>query len=105
MNKKKVRISVLLALISSCVFAQEKEIIASQQELDEVVVSDSKFALAKEKSGKVITNITAKELLNRPGQSVATILNTIAGIEINGNQSAAGKNLGRYYHFCFGVIQ
>ena len=96
MNKKKVRISVLLALISSCVFAQEKEIIASQQELDEVVVSDSKFALAKEKSGKVITNITAKELLNRPGQSVATILNTVAGIEINGNQSAAGKNLGYY---------
>lgn len=96
MNKKKVRISVLFALISSCVFAQDKETIASQQELDEVVVSDSKFALAKEKSGKVITNITAKELQNRPGQSVATILNTVAGVEINGNQSAPGKNLGYY---------
>lgn len=96
MNKKKVRISVLLALISSCVFAQEKEIVASQQELDEVVVSDSKFALAKEKSGKVVTKITAEDLKNKPGQSIAAILNTVTGVEINGNQSAAGKNLGYY---------
>lgn len=96
MNKKKVRISVLLALISSCVFAQEKEIIASQQELDEVVVSDSKFALAKEKSGKVIVKITAAELEKKSGQSLATVLSAVAGLEINGNQSSAGKNLGYY---------
>ena len=61
------------------------------QELEEVVVSDSKFALAKEKSGKVITKITAEELKNRPGQSIAAILNTVAGVEINGNQSAGVK--------------
>jgi vitamin B12 transporter len=61
-----------------------------------VVVSDSKFALPKEKSGKVITKITAEELKNKPGQSIAAILNTVAGVEINGNQSAAGKNLGYY---------
>jgi len=82
--------------VSACAFAQEKENVASKQELEEVVVSDSKFALPKEKSGKVITKITAEELKNKPGQSIAAILNTVAGVEINGNQSAAGKNLGYY---------
>ena len=96
MNKKNVRISALFVLVSACAFAQEKENVASKQELQEVVVSDSKFALAKEKSGKVITKITTEELKNRPGQSIAAILNTVAGVEINGNQSAAGKNLGYY---------
>jgi len=96
MNKKIVRISALFVLVSACAFAQEKENVASKQELEEVVVSDSKFALAKEKSGKVITKITAEELKNKPGQSIAAILNTAAGVEINGNQSAAGKNLGYY---------
>ena len=52
--------------------------------------------MAKEKSGKVITKITTEDLRNKPGQSIATILNTVAGVEINGSQSAVGKNLGYY---------
>ena len=96
MNKKNVRISALFVLVSACAFAQEKENANSQNELQEVVVSDSKFALAKEKSGKVISKITAEDLKNRPGQSIAAVLNTVAGLEINGNQSVAGKNLGSY---------
>ncbi|MFV8370136.1 TonB-dependent receptor plug domain-containing protein [Flavobacterium sp. LB2R40] len=96
MNKKIVRISALCVLMSTCAFAQQNEVISTQDELSEVVVSDSKFALAKEKSGKVITKITAEDLKNKAGQSIATILSTVAGLEINGNQSAAGKNLGYY---------
>jgi vitamin B12 transporter len=96
MNKKNVRISALCVLISACAFAQQKESVASKNELEEVVISDSKFALAKEKSGKVIAQITAEDLKNKWGQSVATVLNSVAGVEINGNQSAAGKNLGYY---------
>jgi len=82
--------------MTNCVFAQQKDSIASKTELDEVVISDSKFALPKEKSGKVITKITSEDLKMKQGQSVATILNTVAGVEINGGQSAAGKNLGYY---------
>lgn len=97
MNKKIVRISALFVLISTCAFAQKKEVILPiGNELDEVVISDSKFALAKEKSGKVIVKITADDLKKRPGQSVATILSTVAGVEVNGNQSGAGKNLNYY---------
>lgn len=97
MNNKIVRVSALFVLMGSCVFAQQKNSDASNKtELDEVVVSDSKFALAKEKSGKVITKITSEDLKMKEGQSVAAILNSVAGVEINGSQSAAGKNLGLY---------
>lgn len=96
MNNKIVRIGALFVLMTNCVFAQQKDSIASKTQLDEVVISDSKFALAKEKSGKVITKITAEDLKKKEGQSIATILNSVAGVEINGNQSVAGKNLGYY---------
>ena len=96
MNKKIVRASALFVLIASCAFAQEKDTISSRNELKEVVITDSKFALPKEKSGKVITKITAEDLKNKEGQSVAFILNSVAGVEINGSQSVAGKNLGYY---------
>ncbi|MBC7845973.1 MAG: TonB-dependent receptor [Flavobacterium sp.] len=82
--------------MTNCVFAQQKDSNASKTELDEVVISDSKFALPKEKSGKVITKITSEDLKMKEGQSVATILNSVTGVEINGSQSAAGKNLGYY---------
>ncbi len=96
MNKKIVRISALCVLIGASVFAQKKGEIAAPNELNEVVISDSKFALPKEKSGKVIVKITAADLAKKEGQSLATVLSTVAGVEINGNQSNAGRNLGVY---------
>ncbi len=96
MNNKIVRISALLALFTTCAFAQQKDSLSTKNELKEVVVSDSKFALAKEKSGKVITKITAQELKKNAGQNLLTILSTKAGVEINGNQNGAGKNVGYF---------
>jgi len=97
MNKKIVRISALFVLVSACAFAQKKGVVLPvANELEEVVVSDSKFELPKEKSGKVIVKITSDDLKKRPGQSIAEVLSTVAGVEINGNQSSAGKNLGYY---------
>ena len=66
------------------------------QKLEEVVITDSKFKLRKENSGKVITKITQEELKNMSGKSVAEIINTTAGIEINGARSNAGQNLAYY---------
>ncbi len=96
MNNKIVRFSALFVLMTNCVFAQQKDSITSPTPLEEVVISDSKFALAKEKSGKVITKITSDDLKRREGQSIAGVLNSVAGVEINGSQSVAGKNLGYY---------
>lgn len=96
MNNKIVCIGALFVLMTGSAFAQQKDSIASNTQLDEVVISDSKFALAKEKSGKVITKITSEDLKKKEGQSVATVLNQVVGLEINGSQSVAGKNLGYY---------
>lgn len=95
MNKKSIRISAFLALVTSCGYAQVKDSVRVNQ-LDEVVISDTKFVQSKEKSGKVIAKITAAELQKKSGLSLANVLNTVAGVEINGNQSANGKNLGYY---------
>lgn len=92
MNKKIIRFSAIALLFVGNIYAQEKE----STQLDEVVVSDSKFALPKEKSGKVIVKITSEDLKQKSGQSVATVLSTVAGVEINGNQSRNGKDLGLY---------
>lgn len=87
-----IRFSVFTLLLALNTYAQEP----TPKQLDEVVISDSKFALPKEKSGKVIVKINAAELAKKAGQSVATILSTVVGLEVNGNQSSAGKNLGYY---------
>ena len=87
-----IRFSAFSLLLAMNTYAQEPTL----NQLDEVVISDSKFALPKEKSGKVIVKINAAELAKKPGQSVATILSTVVGLEVNGNQSSAGKNLGYY---------
>lgn len=95
MNKNFIRFSAFMALVTTCGYAQEQDSTKVNQ-LQEVVISDTKFAQSKEKSGKVITKISAAELQKKSGQSLATILSSVAGVEINGNQSANGKNLGYY---------
>ena len=64
--------------------------------LDEIVLTDSRFELKRENSGRVITKITSKELDQLQGQSIAQIINRTAGIEINGVRSNAGQNLAYY---------
>ncbi len=112
MNNKKVRFCALFIVLSASVFSQQKEISApipnskvdfkdrvvgiSIVKLDDVVVSDSKFELAKEKASKIIVKIKADDLAKKSGQSLASVLSSVVGLEINGNQSASGKNMGCY---------
>ena len=112
MNNKKVRFCALFIVLSASVFSQQKEISApipnskvdfkdrvvgiSIVKLGDVVVSDSKFELAKEKASKIIVKIKADDLAKKSGQSLASVLSSVVGLEINGNQSASGKNMGCY---------
>jgi vitamin B12 transporter len=90
-------------VIGLCVYACASAVVQAQvqdslpyTQLKEVVVSDTKFALNSQKSGKIIEVITAQDLVKKQGQSLANVLSQLAGVEINGNQSFAGKNLGYY---------
>jgi vitamin B12 transporter len=95
MNKKFIQFSAIFALVTSCALAQEQDSTKVNQ-LNEVVISDTKFAMSQEKSGKVITVISQLELQQKAGQNLAQVLNSAVGFEINGSESVAGKNLGYY---------
>lgn len=79
-------------------FAQNQPILIGSdstkvEQLNEVVVTDSKFQLKRENSGKVITKITSEDLEKLQGQSIAEIIGRTAGVEVNGVRSNAGQNL------------
>lgn len=96
MNNKIVRISAICVLISATVFAQRKGGIATAYQIDDVVIFDSKLAVSKEKSGKVIGKITTADSAKKAGHSIAAVLSSAAGVEINENHSGAGTNLSYY---------
>ncbi|AOW21989.1 hypothetical protein LPB138_02905 [Urechidicola croceus] len=83
-------------MTANLVTAQEKQELEVEQ-LDEVVLSDTKFELKKENSGKIIYKITKKDIDNNPGKTVVDLLNNVAGVEINGNNNAKGSTLGLYF--------
>lgn len=95
MNIKFIKWSACAAFLTSISYAQEIDTLKVNQ-LNEVVVSDTKFEQKKEKSGKIIDVISAKDLEARKGQTIAQVLNQVAGLEVNGSNSGYGKNL-EYY--------
>ncbi|MFN3757414.1 MAG: TonB-dependent receptor, partial [Flavobacterium sp.] len=92
MNKNFIRITACVVFVTGMLQAQTTDTLS----LKEVVVSDTKFSRSKEKSGKIIETISQEELQVNAGQSVAQLLSRVAGVEINGNHSTPGKNLGVY---------
>ena len=93
MNKTNLFCSILGIGMLSAGNAQKEQDSITTKELDEVVVTDSRFQLKRENSGKVITKITSKDLEKLQGQSIAEIIGRTAGIEVNGVRSNAGQNL------------
>ncbi|MCF2873893.1 MULTISPECIES: TonB-dependent receptor plug domain-containing protein [unclassified Tenacibaculum] len=85
--------AVALSFASTKSFAQEQE---KSEILDEVVITDSRFKLKKENSGKVVHKITAETIKKNQGRNLVDLINTVAGIEINGNTSSNGQNLGLF---------
>ena len=67
-----------------------------EESLEEVVVTDSRFELKRENSGKTVIKISPQEIENNQGRSISELINTKSGIEINGSRSNAGQNLGVY---------
>ncbi|WP_025741387.1 TonB-dependent receptor plug domain-containing protein [Aquimarina pacifica] len=96
MNKKMFFGAAFAMFATQIISAQEVTSDEKVNELEEVVLSDSKFKLKREQSGKVITKISKEELERSQGQSVATVLNRVAGVSINNSTSAAGEPLGVY---------
>ena len=96
MNKKTSVLGVLCFGMSMVGFAQNLADSTKVQQLEEVVISDSRFELKRENSGKTVIKISQKEIENNQGRSITELINTKSGIAINGSRSAEGTNLGNY---------
>lgn len=94
MNKKVLCLGVLTSMFAFNANAQEKQ--EKTIDLEEVVISDSKFKLKKENSGKVIHKISKETIEQNTGKNVVDLINTVSGIEINGNTTGSGQNLGLF---------
>ena len=70
--------------------------------LDSVMIT-TKINIPKKNSGKVVTTITRAQLNNSQGQSVAQVLNQIAGFEINRKSTRLNSSHDQisYAVFCF----
>lgn len=88
--------AIALLLFANIAVAQEKQKEKVEQ-LEEVVLSDTKFELKKSQSGKIIYKITQKDIQQNQGKTLTQLLNNIAGVEVNGTNNAKGTNLGLYF--------
>jgi vitamin B12 transporter len=84
----------LCALASAAGFAQQPPDSAYVRELEEVVVSDSRFPLRREQSGKTVIRLGPEVLKGYQGASVAQVLNQQGGVEISGSRGRPGEVLG-----------
>lgn len=94
MNKRFIALCAT-TLVCTCIAAQEQQQDSIKvQQLDEVVVSDSRFALKRENSGKTVIKISTEELERNQGRTIAEIINIKSGIEIAGSRGRDGDVLG-----------
>ena len=89
----KLHVSIVLCLVTFTTITSQT---ISQQAIDEVVVSDSRFELKRENSGKTVIKISRQEIENNQGRTVSALINSKSGIQINGSRSNSGQNLGVY---------
>jgi vitamin B12 transporter len=83
--KKKIFIAAAV-IISSQSYAQQD----STKNLNEVVVTATKFPVKQSQTGKVITVISKEQIEKSSGKTVAQLLNEQAGITVNGAYNAPG---------------
>lgn len=90
MKKQLLIVSALACtLLSQTVNSQQKE--KEVEELEEVVITATKFKLKKQNTGKVIQKITQKQLKQNAGKNVIEVLNNVAGIDVRGVASNASE--------------
>lgn len=94
MNKNFLSLCAIVLACNGIAAQQQQNDSVALQKLDEVVVSDSRFALKRENSGKTVIKITAAELARNQGRTVAEIITTKSGFEINGSRGREGTILG-----------
>lgn len=85
----KMKFFMLAAIISgSQAYAQQD----STKRLDDVVITATRSPIKQSFTGKVITVITQQELERSTGKTLTEVLNTQAGLVVNGSNNPLGTN-------------
>lgn len=95
MNHKKILASALLALSGLAVSAQEADT-AKKIKLEEVVVTSTKFEQSKKETPRTVTVITAEQLENNAGKSLAEVMSEMTALHFDGSYTNYGSNLSYY---------
>ena len=91
--------ALLGALLPFCTFAQNQtldSIAVSTKYLDEVVVTDSRFALKRSQSGKTVIKIKQEKIQQFSGLGLEILLSTHLGIDVIGKNLYSGTTLAPY---------
>lgn len=90
----------LIVSTLACIFVSENLYSQQQNEkvesLNEIIITATKFETNKKNIGKIVYKITQQTIQNSAGKTVLDLLNDVPGVEINGNFSTKGQNLGYY---------
>ena len=93
MSKKIIALSVCLIATTSLVFGQQKDSIqknTTANQLEDVIVTANKIEQKQNGTSKVITVITAAQIQQNAGRTIAQILNEQAGLSLPGALSNLG---------------
>ena len=94
MSRKLTLLSTAL-LTATALLAQQDTL--TTKSLDEVIVTANKVAQKQSQTGKVVTVITSEVINANVGRSFSELLNTQAGIFINGANNNLGTNQDVYF--------
>lgn len=81
--------AIALLAASTTAFAQDS---SRTNQLNEIVVTATRFSQKAGETGKVVTVLTSEYLQRNAGKTLSSILNTQAGLVVNGADNAPGTN-------------
>jgi vitamin B12 transporter len=97
MSKKLITLSVCILATASLVFGQEKDkfqqdsvLKKDTKQLEDVIVTANKIEQKQDGTSKVITVISAKQIQQNAGRTIAQLLNEQAGLSLPGSLSNLG---------------
>jgi vitamin B12 transporter len=93
MSKKIITLSVCLIATTSLVFGQQKDSLqksSTPNQLEDVIVTANKIEQKQNGTSKIITVITAAQIQQNAGRTIAQVLNEQAGLSLPGTLSNLG---------------
>ncbi|HEX4849424.1 MAG TPA: Plug domain-containing protein, partial [Puia sp.] len=81
--------------ISQWIWAQSDS--TKSGKLNEVVVTATKSGMKQSETGKIVTVLDQKFINNNSGRTLSELLNTQAGIFLNGANNTLGTNIDSYF--------